>query len=113
MWTIYFIFKLDAIINVSTIVAAICCSIILFCSLIGFIEEDKQLLRVAKKAILPFIISLTLAIFTPSTQTAFAMYGVGKTIDYVKENKELTNLPDKCIEALDMWLDKQLEEEEK
>jgi hypothetical protein len=39
------------------------------------------------------------------------MYGVGKIIDYVKENKELTNIPDKCIKALDMWLDKQLEEE--
>lgn len=111
MWTIYFISRFDAIINVSIVGAAICCLIIFFCSLIGFVEEDKQLLRAVKKAILPFIISLTIAIFTPSTQTAFAMYGAGKTIDYVKENKELTNLPDKCIEALDMWLDKQLEEE--
>ena len=111
MWTIYFISKLDTIIIASIVAATICGFIIFFGCVIGFVEEEEQLLRIVKKAILPFIISFTIAIFTPSTQTAFAMYGVGKIIDYVKENKELTNLPDKCIKALDIWLDKQLEEE--
>lgn len=111
MWTIYFISRLDALIIASIVGTVLCGLIIFFCSLIGFVEEDELLLHATKKAILPFIISLTIAIFTPSTQTAFAMYGVGEIIDYVKENKELTNLPDKCIKALDIWLDKQLEEE--
>lgn len=111
MWTIYFISRLDVIILASTVAATICGFIIFFCGLMGFSEKDEPLLRASKKAILPFIISLIIAIFTPSTQTAFAMYGVGEIIDYVKENKELTNIPDKCIKALDMWLDKQLEEE--
>lgn len=111
MWTIYFISRLDTIIIASIVATIICGFIIFFGSFIGFVEEEEQLLHAAKKAILPFIISFTIAIFTPSTQTAFAMYGVGEIIDYVKENKELTNLPDKCIKALDMWLDKQLEEE--
>ena len=111
MWTIYFISKLDAIIITSIVGTVLCGFIIFFCSLIGFIEEEEELLRAAKKAILPFIISFIIAIFTPSTQTTLAMYGVGEIIDYVKENKELTNIPDKCIKALDMWLNKQLEEE--
>ena len=111
MWTIYFISRFDAIIIASMVTATICGLIILLEGLMGFIEEDKLLLHTAKKAVLPFIISFTIAIFTPSTQTAFAMYGVGEIIDYVKENKELTNLPDKCIKALDIWLDKQLEED--
>lgn len=111
MWTIYFISRLDAIIITSTVVATICGSIILIGSFIVFFEKEEQFLRIAKKVVLPFIISFIIAIFTPSTQTALAMYGVGKIIDYVKENKELTNIPDKCIKALDMWLDKQLEEE--
>jgi hypothetical protein len=111
MWTIYFISSLDTIIIASIVAAIICGFIIFFGSFIGFVEEEERALHAAKKAILPFIISFTIAIFTPSTQAAFAMYGVGKIIDYVKENKELTNLPDKCIKALDIWLDKQLEEE--
>lgn len=111
MWTIYFISRLDTIIFASTLAVTICGFIIFFCSLIGFVEEEERLFYAAKKAVLPFIISLIIAIFTPSTQAAFAMYGVGEIIDYVKENKELTNLPDKCIKALDIWLDKQLEEE--
>lgn len=111
MWTIYFISRLDAIINASIVGTVLCGLIIFFCSFIGFVEEEEHVFRGIKNAILPFIISLTIAIFTPSTQTAFAMYGVGEIIDYVKENKELTNIPDKCIKALDMWLDKQLEEE--
>jgi hypothetical protein len=111
MWTIYFISRLDIIIIASTFAAIICGFIIFFCGLIGYIEEEERLFHTAKKAVLPFIILFTIAIFTPSTQTAFAMYGVGEIIDYVKENKELTNLPDKCIKALDIWLDKQLEEE--
>jgi hypothetical protein len=111
MWTIYFISRLDVIIIASSVIGFICGCIIFFCAFIGFAEKEEQLLNTAKKAILPFIISFTIAIFTPSTQAAFAMYGVGEIIDYVKENKELTNLPDKCIKALDIWLDKQLEEE--
>ena len=111
MWTIYFISRFDVIIVASSVVAVICGFIIFFVALIGFIEEDELLLHIAKKAILPFIISLTFAILTPSSQTGFAMYGIGTVVDYVKENKELTNLPDKCIKALDVWLDKQLEED--
>lgn len=110
MWTIYFISRFDTIIVVSSVVATICGFIISFVGLIGFIEKEEQLLHAAKKAILPFIISFTIAIFTPSSQTAFAMYGIGTIVDYVKENKELTNIPDKCIKALDVWLNKQLEE---
>lgn len=111
MWTIYFISKFDAIIIASSVIAMICGVIIFLSVFISSLEEKEELLCAAKKAILPFIISLTIAIFTPSTQTVFAMYGIGTVVDYVKENKELTNLPDKCIKALDMWLDKQLEEE--
>jgi hypothetical protein len=111
MWTIYFISKLDTIIIISSIVAFLFGVTIFLSIFFGYMEDEGELLRTAKKVVLPFIISLTIAFFTPSAQTALAMYGVGKIIDYVKENKELTNLPDKCIKALDIWLDKQLEEE--
>jgi hypothetical protein len=33
------------------------------------------------------------------------IYGVGGTIDYIKSNDKAKKLPDKCIEALDKYLD--------
>lgn len=33
------------------------------------------------------------------------IWGVGETIDYVKSNETAKQLPDKCIEALDKWVE--------
>ena len=51
------------------------------------------------------IIVTLLFIFTPTTKEAFMIWGVGGTIDYVKSNDTAKQLPDKCIEALDKWVD--------
>lgn len=51
------------------------------------------------------IIVTLLFIFTPTTKEALMIYGVGGTIDYVKSNDSTKQLPDKCIKALDKWLD--------
>ena len=59
------------------------------------------------------IIVTLLFIFTPTTKEAFMIYGVGGTIDYVKSNETAKQLPDKCIEALDQWLNSLNEEEKK
>lgn len=39
------------------------------------------------------------------------IYGVGGTIDYLKENKDANKIPDKCIKALDKYLDDVLKED--
>lgn len=49
-----------------------------------------------------FIISF---IFTPTTKEALAIYGIGGTIDYIKQNPTDKQIPDKCINALDKWVD--------
>ena len=33
------------------------------------------------------------------------IYGVGGTVDYIKANPTAKKLPDKCINALDKWVD--------
>ena len=43
--------------------------------------------------------------FIPSTEQLYMIYGVGGTIDYLKENPTAKELPDKCIKALDTWVD--------
>ena len=51
------------------------------------------------------IIVTLLFIFTPTTKEALMIWGVGGTIDYVKSNETAKQLPDKCINALDAWVD--------
>ena len=38
-------------------------------------------------------------------------YGVGGTIDYIKSNDTSKQLPDKCVKALDKYLDNLTKEE--
>lgn len=68
--------------------------------------------RVMKISVSAFIISITARVFIPSKQDLFLILGVGTTIDYIKENKELQELPDKCVKALNMFIES-LEEKEK
>jgi hypothetical protein len=51
------------------------------------------------------IISAILYLFIPTTNEALLIYGVGGTIDYLQENPTAQKLPDKCIKALDKWVD--------
>ena len=44
-------------------------------------------------------------VFIPTTKEALLIYGVGGTIDYVKSNPVAKKIPDKCIIALDKWVD--------
>lgn len=44
-------------------------------------------------------------IFTPSTKQAYLIWGVGSTIDYLKDNEAAKQLPGKAVIALDRWLD--------
>lgn len=52
-----------------------------------------------------------MCVFIPSTKNLLIIYGVGGTIDYVKENKVANKIPDKCIKALDKYLDDALKED--
>lgn len=52
-----------------------------------------------------FLFFVTSSILTPTTKEAMLIYGVGTTIDYVKQNNTLQQIPDKCINALDAWVD--------
>ena len=55
-----------------------------------------------------FLISMIGNIFIPDTKTLYVIYGVGGTLDYLKENKTAKQIPDKAILALDKYLNKQL-----
>ena len=76
-------------------------------------EDIKMCNKLFKITIPTFIISLIMFLFVPTTKEALVIYGVGGTIDYLKENPTAKQLPDKCIKALDKWVDGLAEEKKK
>ena len=58
-----------------------------------------------KKSALIVLLTIPFMIFMPSKNELFQIYGVGKILDYVQENKNLQELPDKCIQALNAWVE--------
>lgn len=80
-------------------------------------EQDLRNLAKTKKwivkAVICFSISLLGVLFTPTTQEMYLIYGLGGTIDYIKSNDKAKQLPDKCIDALDKYIESLNKEKEK
>ena len=57
------------------------------------------------------LISALGLILVPSTKDALIIYGVGGTVEYLRDNSTAQKLPDKCVEALDKFVDEYLETE--
>lgn len=104
----YWITRLDAINVFFTIIAITAITAAIFVFINGMFEEWEK--GKMKKYLIPLcvttILSSLLLIFIPSTKEALIIYGVGGTIDYVKENDQAKEIPDKAIKALDAYLDK-------
>jgi hypothetical protein len=74
-------------------------------------DDEKLIYNTAKKiTILSSIILFVFSIgtcFIPNTNEAYMIYGLGGTIDYIKSNEVAKQLPDKCIIALDKYLEEE------
>lgn len=124
---IYWITRLD-LISGWLIVFAVVSAIVTFIAIIAYInystdyekygeDEDKRLAEFSSKlfkisfpCFFTFCVS---SILTPTTNEAMLIYGIGTTIDYVKQNNTLQQIPDKCINALDAWVDSLTKKESK
>lgn len=74
-------------------------------------EPFKKIKRKFKCSIYALVFGATICLFIPSTKSLLIIYGVGGTIDYVRENKDANKIPDKCVKALDKYLDDALKED--
>ena len=112
---IYWITRFDAL-NAIFIMTLVISSVILVMTVFGWLvncDEDYDFKKKARKNcekamkifIIPFIIGLLGVTFIPTTKEALLIYGVGGTIDYLKSNPTAKQLPDKCVKALDKWVD--------
>ena len=73
----------------------------------------NSMLKYLKIFAATFIITLTVKAFVPSTKEALMIFGVGSTIEYLKSNEKAMQLPDKCIDALDAWVEELNKKERK
>lgn len=74
-------------------------------------ESFEKTKRTFKLSIYALAFGITICVFIPSRTSLLIIYGLGGTIDYVKENKVANKIPDKCIKALDKYLDDALKED--
>ena len=83
-------------------------SLVIACNEYDEESKRKRINSLSKKLALPTIISLLLSVFIPSTNELITIYGVGGAIDYVMENPNAKQLPDKCFKLLNKWADEKL-----
>ena len=127
---IYWITRLDAICNFLSAVAVVCFMIsvvtCIFAMCNKFEADDyeeggkyynchmqkfKMFLNYFKRFTFAVIVISSINFFIPTTNEALMIYGVGGTIDYDKSNDTAKQLPDKCVKALDKWVENLIKEE--
>ena len=62
------------------------------------------------KFIWSFLFTFLVFCFVPNKHTMYEIFGIGTVIDYVQSNENVKKIPDKCIEAVNLWLDEKMED---
>lgn len=111
MSEIYWISRIDAILTVLGIVCTISAVILVCMGIMSLIDREDDLMpkEVKSKAVrrswLILIIVVPILMFVPSSKEVMAIWGIGQTLDYVQDNDAFQQLPDKCVKALEAWVD--------
>lgn len=110
---IYWITRLDDIeglfIGILCGVTIVCIYLIISISVGG--SDSDIFKRWAKRLWFPFAVSILGLIFVPTTNEALMIYGIGGIVDCVKGNDKAKQIPDKCIEALNEWIEQHVDNE--
>lgn len=122
MTEFYFITRLCALHDICNALAIVCGVVIggftvaVGPMILGDSLEEKtkqQFQALWRKLLYVEVAVLLLFTVTPSTKDAILIYGVGGTVDYIKNNPTASKLPDKFIIYIDELIDKELKDNEK
>ena len=109
MSELYWLTRLEYIQNFLVIVMSISGIVLFFSFVLWFmadcVDEAKLTLKWVIGSFATLVISSLIFVFVPSTKEAVLIWGVGSTIDYLQENETAKQLPDKCINALNDWIE--------
>lgn len=106
-------FFLGSISIISGILFVLAAFVITVASNEGDLSIVKGGITSIKISLSAFLLSMTINVFVPTTKDAMLIFGVGGTIDYIKSNETINKLPDKCVKALEAWVESLTEKESK
>lgn len=105
------LYSFGEVIVALSVLAMLFLAFILVTTTLDGYDKPPICLKLLKLSAVSTLIGFLMCVFIPSTKSLLIIYGVGGTIDYVKENKVANKIPDKCIKALDKYLDDALKED--
>ena len=110
---IYWLSRLDNLLNVLVAVMVFGIVALVIIYFVRLVEEYSwdELKKWVRMSVIAIILSAIGLVFIPSTNEALLIWGVGGTIDYIQDSDKLRELPDKCVEALDLWIESITENE--
>ena len=73
------------------------------------LKKDK---KVIKRCFIASVILLLICAFIPSEEDMYKIIGIGGTYEYLKDNKDIKDIPDNTIKALKIWSENLLKEQE-
>lgn len=106
MLEMYLITRMGIVMPICVLIAVFAFSVFLVsCIEYASDSEDELNVKVLKRSGMVLAISLMGVIVFPSKKDMLLIYGVGTTLDYIQDNDTAKQLPDKCIEALNIWVE--------
>ena len=79
-------------------------------------ESKRRFLKIGSKTLcistIVFVIGLIGRTFIPTTSEALVIYGVGESVEYLQNNKDAVQIPDKALQALNKYLDEAIGDKE-
>ena len=104
MSEIYWITRLDTI-QGFCIGGLVIGFLLLFIWLMHKVCDKESIAELKWTGIISVFIFCPAVMFIPTSKDAMLIFGIGTTIDYIQNNETAKQLPDKCIEALDNWVE--------
>ena len=74
-------------------------------------EDDLSLRKSGIKILFLSFVLFIICALIPNTRQAYRIYGISATINYLKDNGEAKQLPDKGIKVVNKWVDDYLDED--
>ncbi len=75
------------------------------------IEDWPNIRWLFKKIAVVCAVSTVFYAFVPSQKEMYLILGIGGTLDYLQSNEKAGQIPDKCLDTIEAWVDALAEDE--
>lgn len=104
MIELYLLTRLDAVLVIFSFMIVIPIVTVIINFFTNFVDY-RSVIGWNKCRLVSFIIGVLGVTFVPSKSDMLLIYGLGSTIDYIQSNETINQLPDKCVDALNAWVE--------